>query len=156
MKPLAALLCSLALIMAALAQTPPAPPPARKASGEKAPPAKAAKKEEPPPKIEGMEIPRGDRGFLGLEVVNSVFKLSFYDAKRKPVPPDVVRAVLRWDPKNKVGKERVVLSPGGKNTMTSEKVVRPPYNFKLFITLLKEASEGDDPVGETHVVDFRQ
>jgi hypothetical protein len=151
MKTLAALLASLALGLVALGQTPPA-----KAPPGKAPPGKEAKKDEPPAKIDGQEIPRGDR-FLGLQVVNGVFKLSFYDAKKKPVPPDVARAVLRWDPKYKVGQERTVLNPGGGiNSMTSEKAVRPPYNFKLFITLLKQATEGEDPVGETIVIDFRQ
>ena len=153
MKTLAALLCSLVLGMVALAQT---TLPAKKGPAEKAAVDKAGKKEEPPPKIEGMEIPRGS-GFLGLQIVNGVFKLSFYDAKKKPIPPDVARVVLRWDAKYKVGKERVVLAPGGGvNSMTAEKIVRPPYLFKLFMTLLKEASEGDDPVGETIVVDFRQ
>lgn len=167
MKLRAALLCCLAMASFASGQTtapaaPPATPPVKKDSAQKTtPPAKAvpkaAKKEEPPPKIEGIEIPRGDRGFLGIQVMNGVFKLSFYDAKKKPTPPDVVRAVLRWDPKYKVGKERTVLNPGGGvNAMTSEKTVRPPYNFKLYITLLKEATEGDDPVGETHVIDFNQ
>ena len=172
MKTLAALLGSLALGLAVMGQTtPPAKSPTEKISLDQSPPEKAApgkaapgkeapgktaKKDEPPPKIAGMEIARGDR-FLGLEVVNGVFKLSFYDAKKKPVPPDVARAVLRWDPKYKVGQERTVLSPGGGvNVMTSEKTVRPPYNFKLFITLLKQATEGEDPVGETIVVDFKQ
>lgn len=150
MKTLVALLCSLALSLVALAQ-----PPAKKNPAEAGSADKAGKKEEPP-KIEGMEIPRGTR-FLGLQVVNSVFKLSFYDAKKKPIPPDVARVVLRWDAKYKVGQERTVLSPGGGvNSMTSEKTVRPPYNFKLFMTLLKDAAEGEDPVGETIVVDFRQ
>ena len=153
MKTLAVLLCSLVLGMVALAQT---TLPANKGPAEKAAADKAGKKEEPPAKIEGMEIPRGS-GFLGLQIVNSVFKLSFYDAKKKPIPPDVARVVLRWDAKYKVGKERAVLAPGGGlNSMTSEKNVRPPYLFKLYMTLLKEAAEGEDPVGETIVVDFRQ
>ncbi|HUR59128.1 MAG TPA: hypothetical protein VM029_15540 [Opitutaceae bacterium] len=172
MKSLVALVASLALGLVVLGQTtppatsppattppaksPPAKNPPAKNPADKAAPGKTAKKEEPPPKIEGMEVSRGDR-FLGLQIVDSVFKLSFYDAKKKPVAPDVARAVLRWDPKYKVGQERTVLSPGGgMNSMTSEKTIRPPYNFKLFITLLKQASEGEDPVGETIVVDFKQ
>lgn len=128
--------------------------PAKTAPAAKAPAAKAVKKEEPPPKIEGITIPRG-KNFLGIQIVNGTFKLSFYDEKKKPVPPDVSRAVLRWDPKYKVGKERLLLGPGedGKS-LSSPKNIRPPYNFKLYITLLKEASEAEEPAGETFVIDF--
>lgn len=153
-------------------------PPAARES-EKAAPARAAKKETPPAKkeaesaktapakkedemgkIEGLEIARSGNRFLGLRIVDGNFRLGFYDAKKKPVPPDVERAVLRWDPKYKLGIERAVLVPGGgPNMLTSEKFVRPPYNFKLTIVLLGgEAKGGDDaePAGETHVIDFRQ
>lgn len=128
--------------------------PAVKAPAAKAPAAKTVKKEEPPPKIEGITIPRG-KNFLGIQIVNGTFKLSFYDEKKKPIPADVPRAVLRWDPKYKVGKERLLLGLGedGKS-LTSPKNIRPPYNFKLYITLLKEASEAEDPAGETFVIDF--
>jgi hypothetical protein len=53
--------------------------------------------------------------------------------------------------------ERTVLNPGGdKNSLTSALVVRPPLNFKLFITLLKEGSPEGDNAGETYTIDFRQ
>lgn len=117
----------------------------------------AAKKEEPPPKIEGMEIPRGgDKGFIGLQVANGVFKMSFYDAKKKQIEPDVVQAAMRWDPKNKIGSERVILNRDGK-VLTSERFIQPPYVFKLFITLFKPPAEGGDPMAsESFVVDFNQ
>ena len=118
--------------------------------------AKAKKKEEPPARIAGMEIARGAKGFLGLELVEGTFKLSFYDAKKKPMAPDVARAALRWDVKYKVGQERSVLNPSGDGkSLSSPKTVRPPYAFKLFITLLKEAVEGEDAAGESFTVDFR-
>ncbi len=116
-----------------------------------------AKPEEKPGKIDGMEIPRGAKGFLGIEVKDGMFKLSFYDAKKKPVAADMDRAALRWDAKYKVGEERLVLTPGpdGK-ALTAGKNIRPPYNFKLFITLIREAKDGQDAVNESHVIDFRQ
>jgi hypothetical protein len=149
------------------APAPKAPPQTRINLDEKAPPAKGgaagatkaadkAKKEEPPPKIDGIEISRGDKGYMGIQIVNSTFKLSFYDAKKKPITPDVARAALRWDPKYKVGEERVILNPSDK-ALTSPKNIRPPYNFKLFITLFKEPAEGADPVvSENYTIDFRQ
>jgi hypothetical protein len=174
MKPPVALVLALAFLVVARAQTaapavPAANPPASKtAPAVKAPAAKATtpaakapapkavtkKKEEPPAKIDGTTIPRGKK-FLGLQLVNGTFKLSFYDEKKKPVAADVTRAVLRWDPKYKVGKERLLLTLGedGKS-LSSQKAIRPPYQFKLFITLLKDATETEEAVGETFVIDF--
>lgn len=118
----------------------------------------SAKKEEPPPKIEGMEIARGGNGFLGLQIVEGRFKLSFYDAKKKAIAPDVARAALRWPVNYKIGDERTVLMPDGNKALTSTKAVRPPYTFKLFITLIREGDQAaaDSPAGETYVIDFRQ
>jgi hypothetical protein len=164
MKTLLPLMCSALITLSAHSQTTPATavdlkdpiaaaeitPAAAEGYGKKAEP---AKKE---PKIDGIEVPRGELGFLGVEIVNGTFKISFYDKKKKPIAADVMRAVLRWDPKYKVGQERVVLnlSDDGKS-LSSPKTIRPPYSFKLFITLLKDATETADPVGETHVIDFR-
>lgn len=148
MKIIALLLCSLVLVGTLRAQS----PAAKKAAPKTAEP---AKKEEPA-MIEGMVVSRGALGFMGVQIVNSTFKISFYDTKKKPAKADVVRAVLRWDPKYKVGQERVLLNLGedGKS-LASPKNIRPPYLFKLFITLLKDAAEGEEAAGETHVIDFR-
>lgn len=117
---------------------------------------KAPAKEEKAATIPGIEIPRG-KGFLGIQIVDSAFKLSFYDEKKKPTVADVDRAALRWDPKYKVGEERVVLTPSeDRKSLSSPKNIRPPYNFKLFITLIKDAAEGKEPVNETLTIDFRQ
>jgi len=134
-------------------------PGTKAAPGAKKTPGKdSAKKEEPPAKIEGIEIARGAKGFLGIQIVESNFKLSFYDAKKKPVAVDVARAVLRWDPKYKVGQERIVLNPSSDGkSLAASRSIRPPYNFKLFITLLKDSSASDEsPVGESFVIDFKQ
>ena len=123
----------------------------------KSPGSKGSKAQvEEPAKIEGMQISRGS-GFLGIQIVDSTFKLSFYDAEKKPVSPDVDRAALRWDPKYKVGEERVILNlaADGKS-LSSPKTIRPPYLFKLYITLVRDAAAGSPPVSETMVVDFRQ
>jgi hypothetical protein len=157
MKLLPVLLCSLLAVGSSRAQTaaPAANVAAEKSDAKKAD-AKAKKKEEPPAKIAGLEISRGAKGFLGLELVEGTFKLSFYDVKKKLVVPDVARAALRWDVKYKVGPERSVLNPSGDGkSLSSPKTVRPPYAFKLFITLLKEAAEGEDAAGESFTVDFR-
>jgi hypothetical protein len=125
-------------------------------SGAPKSPAQPEAKDEAPAKIEGMEIARGGGRYLGLAIVDGKFRLAFYDAKKKPVAPDASRAVLRWDAKYKVGLERVVLTPGDGNVLTSERFIRPPYNFKLTIVLLGDAASGDEPAGETYVIDYHQ
>ena len=140
-------LCSMLLVAPVFSRADQAPAP------RPTPKKEPAKKPEPPAVIEGMTIPRGT-GFLGIAIVDSTFRLSFYDAEKKPVAPDVARAALRWPVKYQPGDERAVLNlaPDG-NSLTSAFVVRPPYFFKLFITLIAEDAPAG--VGETFVVDFR-
>jgi len=74
-------------------------------------------------------------------------------------PEPLARAILRWDPKyKKVGQERVALTPGGENMLSSPRAIRPPYNFRLFILLFKDPAndESDSKPSEQHVIDFRQ
>lgn len=166
MKPLArVVLCLLLLISSLWAQedqtppvkppvvVPPSPKPAPTPTPKSLPKKEPAKKPVPSPVIEGLAIPRGN-GFLGIQIVGSNFRLSFYDAEKKPVAPDVERAVLRWPVKYQPSDERAVLtltSDGG--ALSSARVVRPPYSFKLFITLI--AANAPDGSGETFVVDFK-
>jgi hypothetical protein len=109
------------------------------------------KKEDEIGKIEGIEIPHG-KGFMGIQLVNSTFKLSFYDEKKKPTAPDVARAMLRWKVNYQPTDERAVLNPSGANALASPQVVRPPHTFKLNMTLLK--GEGDDAASEFMAIDF--
>ena len=111
-----------------------------------------AKKADEMGKITGIEIPRGS-GFMGIELVNGTFKLSFYDAKKKPVEPDVDRAALKWNVKTQSLPERVILNRDG-NALTNPKVIKPPYTFSLAITLFR--GEGDAATTENFSVAFTQ
>jgi hypothetical protein len=129
-----------------------------KKDGSKAPaadakkaPAPTKKKEDPPAKIDGVAISRPNGGFLGLQVLNNNFVLTFYDAKKKKVAPDVARATFRWPVKYQPGPERTVLNPNGGFALTSAKDIRPPLTFKVFISLFVEGKE--DAV-ESYTVDF--
>ncbi len=95
--------------------------------------------------IAGLTIPRPTGEFLGLEVADNHFVLTFYDAKKVKKPVDVVRATLRWPVRYQPNDERLVLNPGGDGTsLTSARVIRPPHNFRVAIGLFVEGS--DDPV----------
>lgn len=151
---------ALTVLGAAVAQTP-APADQKKLAPKadaKAAPA-AAKKDEKKKKademgkIDGLEIPRG-AGFMGIQIVGGVFKLTTYDARKKPAAADFTRVALRWNPSNQKAPERALLVPGGGlGSFTSEKIVKPPYAFKLFITLIK--GDGDDAPVENFTVDFQ-
>jgi hypothetical protein len=157
MKPNAALAKSLLMaasigtVVPLCAQTAPKNP-APNAGVAKPAPAPAPVTEEEEPKLPGSVIARPGGGFLSLTVEGIHFKLSFYDAKKKPVAADAVRATTRWDPVNKTGEVRSVLNPSGEGTaLIGNVAVRPPYVFKVYMTLIGP----DEKVIESHVVDFR-
>lgn len=112
------------------------------------------------PKIAGVTVQRSNGTYLGVSLENGSFKLSFYDAKKKPALPDVPRAAARWNPSQKVGSDRIILNPSADGkALVGNKPVRPPYVFKLYLTLLKgeESSDGAAPTQavETYTIDFR-
>ena len=156
----------LALVTGAMqAQTPPAPKPADpKAPAVTAtkpgakPDAKAKedpkkKKEEAMGVIKGTEIKRANGTYLGLEVVNNNFVLTFYNSKKKPVGMDVTRATARWPNPRAPGDNRTVLNGSG-TSLVGSKPVLPPYSFNVYLTLLKGEGDASQAV-ESFVVPFR-
>jgi hypothetical protein len=131
------------------------PSAAKVANPTPAAPAKPpVKKEEPMGKITGAEIARTNGTFLGLEVVDGVFKLSFYNKKKKPMPVDVTRATARWPNLRLPHENHSVLNPAG-NALVGQNPVVPPFAFNVFITLLQ--GEGDDAKAvETYMVPFHE
>lgn len=102
--------------------------------------------------LPGTEVKRSNGTFVSITVENNAFKIAFYDAKKKQQAPDVARAAIRWEPKNKKGDDRRILNPAGDGmTLVSPPPVLPPYNFRIFVTLLNEANEAV----ETFNTDFR-
>lgn len=116
---------------------------------------KDAVKKEAEPKIPGVTINRPNGTFLGLEVVDSKFKLSFYDKKKKPMAIDVTRATARWPNTRSatVAWNFTVLNASGK-ALIGSKPALPPYSWNVILTLLQ--GEGDDAKAvETYTVPFR-
>jgi hypothetical protein len=109
-------------------------------------------KKEPEAKIPGQTIPRANGTFLGLTLEDGKYLVRFYDAKKKPIAADVARASARWPNVHGPGDNRTVLnrSADGQSLLGAQ-FVRPPFAFKLFLTLIKD----DGEAGETFVLDFR-
>jgi hypothetical protein len=113
-------------------------------------------------KIAGTAVPRGDGGFLGIELTDGNFVVTFYNQKKKPVPADVASVVMWWPVQYQTNNERVELTPSDNPAkMSSPKVIRPPYTMKLHLTLLSDPSSGEThtygaaaPAPESYVVDF--
>lgn len=165
MKPIAVAVCLLFATSLMQAQTTPAAKPAdprapaakatpaKPAPGKAAPAKPEAKKEEELPKIPGTVIVRPNGTKLGLEVVGGNFKLTFYDKKHKPMPLDVTRATARWPNPRSPGDNRTVLNGSGTSLVGARPVV-PPFNFKVYLTLLQ--GDGDEAKAvENYTVPFK-
>lgn len=102
--------------------------------------------------VDGLALSRPGGGFLGLRLVENRFVLGCYDAKKNPAPADVAAASLRWQVHYQPADERAYLTVGGDGTvLTSEKIVRPPHQFHVFLSLFRA---GSDEAVETYSVDF--
>src|SRR4051794_30017690 len=115
----------------------------------------AKKKEDEMGKVEGIEVKRGT-GYFGVALVDGNFKITFYDAKRHVISAPVNRAALRWPVNYRPSDERTVLNISGDGkSLTSAKVVKQPYLFKLFITFLADGADEAGAGLETYTIDFR-
>jgi hypothetical protein len=118
--------------------------------------------EEPMGTISGTAIQRSHGGWLGLELKDQNFWLTFYSDKKKPVAADVAAVVLWWPVNYQPNNERVELTPSSKPAvLTSPMVIKPPYSFKLHISLLTDTGDGaTHPAGstapepESYIIDF--
>ena len=157
MKPIACLLktlvlaSSLSIAVSGLAQETTTVLPSKSAVNNKT---ETVEKE---PVIPGIVLSRPNGGYLGLTLENNNFKLSFYDSTKLPVTVDVARAAARWQTQYKVADERAVLNPTPDGlALTSSKFIRPPYVFRIYLSLLKEPGEGEEAAAEPYVIYFRQ
>ncbi|MFI5335442.1 MAG: hypothetical protein ACHQ5A_01570 [Opitutales bacterium] len=156
MKRLIALLSLLGIAVLPAQTTVPDAAPATKSEVKAAPGNKDdAKKKEEEGKISGQTIARSTTGYLGLEIAQGSFKLSFYDAKKKPIAADVTWAIARWLVKyNKSGDERTTLNLSGDGkSLVGVRTIPPPYTFKLYLSLFKDTSP-DAQVVENYIIDF--
>jgi hypothetical protein len=102
--------------------------------------------------ISGLPIQRPQGGWLGIEIKDNSFVLTFYNAKKKPTPADKTGAVLRWAVHYQPNDERTELMPtGDPAVLSSPYPVKPPHTFILHIALLSDSKDV-----ETYVVNFSE
>jgi hypothetical protein len=102
--------------------------------------------------ISGLPIQRPQGGWLGIEIKDNSFVLTFYNAKKKPTPADKTGAVLRWAVHYQPNDERTELTPtADPAVLSSQYPVKPPHSFILHITLLSDSKDV-----ETYVVNFSE
>ncbi len=101
--------------------------------------------------IAGTPIQRPQGGWLGLELKDNSFVLTFYNAKKKPIPADKTSAILRWPVHYQPNDERTELTPTDDPAVFSSPYsVKPPHTFILHISLLSDPKEKP----ESYTIDF--
>ena len=101
--------------------------------------------------ITGTPIKRDKAGWLGIEIKDNTFVLTFYNDKKKKTAADKTSAVLRWPVHYQPNPERTELTPTSDPAVFSSPYpVKAPHSFNLHITLL---SDNKDDV-ESYVIDF--
>jgi hypothetical protein len=112
--------------------------------------------------VSGFAIHRAGGGWLGIEIKDQNFWMTFYNEKKKPVAADASAAVLWWNVPYQTNPERTELTSGSNPAvLASAYTIRPPYTFKLHITLLSDPNAGAAPTNgaappapEAYVVDY--
>jgi len=101
--------------------------------------------------VSGLAIQRG-QGWIGIELDDNTFKMTFYNSKKKPVAADANSAVLWWPVHYQSNPERTELVPtGDPAVLASSYTVKPPHSFILHVTLL---FTGKPDSTESYVVNF--
>lgn len=147
MKTLSALLLlSLGLLPTAFAATP-------KATAPAAPAAPAAVDQLDEEHLVGLLIPRSTGGFINLKVEGGRFVMTFFDADKKAVAPNVPQATVRYR-KFKADQRFLLSRSDDGKSLRSPLPVDRPYIFNTMRIVLFDAAE--DTPAETYVKNFRQ
>jgi hypothetical protein len=110
-------------------------------------------KEEEMGTVAGVPIQRG-QGWLGIEIKDNTFAMTFYNAKKKPVAADASSAVLWWSVRYQPNPERTELVPSGNPAvLSSSHAIKAPHSFILHITLL---FAGKPDATESFVINFSE
>jgi hypothetical protein len=102
--------------------------------------------------VAGTPVERAQGGWLGIELKDNCFRLTFYNEKKKPTPADVSSAVFWWPVRYQPNAERTQLLPTDDPAVfASPYPVKAPHTFILHIVLLK----ADKPdTSEAYVINY--
>ena len=103
--------------------------------------------------VSGFPIERANGGWLGIEIKDNCFRVTFYNAKKKPTPAETPGIVMRWPVRYQPNDERTELVPtDDPAVLGSAYPVRAPHTFILHVILLDPGKKDSDL--ETYVVNF--
>jgi hypothetical protein len=112
--------------------------------------------------LQGVVIERPS-GFMTVTMEGPRVVLRFFDKDKKAIAPDVHHAIVKFKMTGRRPQNRTLLLGTDGMSLTHGRVLRPPYNFKAFVSLVKDAGgeEVDDEdenaevaEGERYTVDF--
>ncbi len=98
----------------------------------------------------GANLERPNGGWINVQTPGAQMVVRFFDAEKKPVTPDVIRATARIRYAAKSDITRTVLNRDG-DILVSPSNVRPPHNFLVTLTLL----HGDDEAAAIEVFNLK-
>lgn len=91
----------------------------------------------------GKNVPRESGGWFNAETVTMRLVLKFFDADKKPVPPEVIRGIARFHYPGK-NDTHAPLSLDGM-TLVTPATIRPPHNFLVILSLFSaETAEPEE------------
>jgi hypothetical protein len=69
--------------------------------------------------------------------------LKFFDAKKKPVAPDVARAFVKFRPSGRRPENRTLVPTADGMSLSGGRPLRPPFVFRAYISLIPETGGPD-------------
>jgi hypothetical protein len=97
----------------------------------------------------GKNVAREKGGWLNAEASGTRLVINFFDAEKKPMPPDVVRGFVRFRSPGKNNEDAPLFLE--RETLTTPATVRPPHNFLVILSLF--TGEGEDSA-ESHTFKY--
>lgn len=101
----------------------------------------------------GVLLTRANGTFVNIKVADGKFTMAFYDAAKKPMEPDVPKAVVRFRKDLKNHRHLLVSTGDGKTLQAPTPVARPFIFNTAQVVLLSGAEEAS---AETFTVNFKQ
>jgi hypothetical protein len=100
----------------------------------------------------GILIPRNNGGFTNLKIDGGKFTMTFFDANKKAIAPDVTHATVKYR-KGKSNHRHLLVAVGGKSLQAPTPVDRPYIVNGMHVVLF---DDNEDTAAEAYTVNFKQ